>query len=79
MRKVVSDELETQGFQKGVEVALDLSRALTQAKQHGISASRSLLESNPAVKLEYFEGVNEMSFECGCSRKLYSHSRSSRS
>ena len=46
---------------QGVEAALDLSRALTQAKLHGLAAGRSLLESNPAVKLEYFEGVNEIS------------------
>ena len=59
--------------EKGVEVALDLSKALAQAKQHGVAAGRSLLESNPAVKLEYFEGVNGMSFESGDAPENYTH------
>lgn len=59
--------------ERGVEVALELSRALSKAKQHGVEAGRLLLEQHSEIELEYFEGVNEISFESDDEPENFTH------
>ena len=59
--------------ERGVEVALELSRALNKAKQSGIATGRAMLENHPEIELEYFEGVNEISFESNDVHENYTH------
>ena len=57
----------------GLEVALELSNALKLAKEKGVEAGRELLEANPEVNLEYFSGVNEISFRLNDLHENHTH------
>lgn len=57
----------------GLVVAKEISKALKLAKVSGVEEGRKALEAHPEVAVEYFSGVNEISFEEGDGAENFTH------